>query len=76
MTCILSPNCPYCDAPEPKCFACDDEGCPECCETEPVTLADLEEIQEAMDIAIADMAARCERESAALRAEIDAEMRR
>lgn len=28
----------------PKCAACEDAGCPECCETVPVTLADLVEM--------------------------------
>jgi len=36
----------------PECVHCDDAGCPECCELQPVTLHDLEEIQAEMDYAI------------------------
>lgn len=31
---------------EPKCVHCDDAGCDRCCETQPVTLQDLEQIEE------------------------------
>lgn len=36
---------------EPECVHCDDAGCPECCETSPVTLADIEQIETEMEAA-------------------------
>jgi hypothetical protein len=36
------------DDPPFECEACDDMGCPECCEPVPITLDDLEEIDEAI----------------------------
>jgi len=32
-----------------ECSACDDAGCPECCEPAPITLDDLDEIAEQVD---------------------------
>ncbi len=40
------------DDPPFECSACDDQGCPECCEIVPITLDDLDEID--AEIAIAE----------------------
>jgi hypothetical protein len=39
------------DDPPFECSACDDLGCPECCPLVPVTLDDLEDLQEQIDAA-------------------------
>ncbi len=31
---------------QPKCIHCDDQGCDRCCPTEPLTMQDLERIEE------------------------------
>lgn len=36
---------------QPDCSACDDMGCPECCPLEPITLDDLDEIDEQIETA-------------------------
>lgn len=43
----------YTDDPyyfQPECVHCDDAGCPECCETQPITLDDLDDIAEQIPI--------------------------
>jgi len=36
---------------DPECPFCEDQGCPACCDPQPITLDDLEEIQAEMDLA-------------------------
>jgi len=36
--------CPDDLRPEPNCLRCEDQGCPDCCETQPVALEDLDEM--------------------------------
>lgn len=42
------------DDPPFECSACDDMGCPECCEPVPITLDDLDEIDEQIALASSD----------------------